>query len=171
MGIEIKEQLRELDDAARRTSYSVIESPMGNLESHLATISVAAEGAGSRVTWAVEVSPDELLGLFLPIYEGSVVELKKRLDAGDKLFILDVREPNEYQINRIQGSTLIPLGELPRRYQELPKDVEIIAQCKSGARSGKAQDFLKSVGISNVKNLTGGILAWIDQVDPSQPKY
>ena len=51
------------------------------------------------------------------------------------------------------------------------KDVEIIAQCKSGARSGKAQDFLKSVGISNVKNLTGGILAWIDQVDPSQPKY
>ena len=81
MGIEIKEQLRELDDAARRTSYSVIESPMGNLESHLATISVAAEGAGSRVTWAVEVSPDELLGLFLPIYEGSVVELKKRLEA------------------------------------------------------------------------------------------
>jgi rhodanese-related sulfurtransferase len=101
----------------------------------------------------------------------SPTELKKRLDAGDKLFILDVREPNEYQINRIQGSTLIPLGELPRRYQELPKDVEIIAQCKSGARSGKAQDFLKSVGISNVKNLTGGILAWIDQVDPSQPKY
>ena len=81
MGIEIKEQLRELDDAARRTSYSVIESPMGNLESHLATISVAAEGAGSRVTWAVEVSPDDLLGLFLPIYEGSVVELKKRLEA------------------------------------------------------------------------------------------
>ena len=104
-------------------------------------------------------------------WEITSTRLKQRLDAGDTPFILDVREPNEYQINRIQGSTLIPLGELPRRYQELPKDVEIIAQCKSGARSGKAQDFLKSVGISNVKNLAGGILAWIDQVDPSQPKY
>ena len=99
------------------------------------------------------------------------VELKKRLDAGDKLFILDVREPNEYQINRIPGSTLIPLGDLPRRYQELPTDVEIVAHCKMGGRSAKAQDFLKSVGITNVKNLKGGILEWVDKVDPSQPKY
>jgi sulfur-carrier protein adenylyltransferase/sulfurtransferase len=99
------------------------------------------------------------------------VELKKRLDAGDKLFILDVREPNEYQINRIPGSTLIPLGDLPRRYQELPTDVEIIAHCKMGGRSAKAQDYLKTVGITNVKNLKGGILEWVDKVDPSQPKY
>jgi molybdopterin/thiamine biosynthesis adenylyltransferase/rhodanese-related sulfurtransferase/molybdopterin converting factor small subunit len=99
------------------------------------------------------------------------VELKRRLDAGDKLFILDVREPNEYQINKIAGSTLIPLGELPRRYQELPRDVEIIAQCKTGARSGRAQDFLLSVGFPKVKNPKGGILRWIDEVDPSQPKY
>ena len=99
------------------------------------------------------------------------VELKKRMDAGDKLFVLDVREPNEYQINRIPGSTLIPLGELPRRYQELPTDVEIVAHCKMGGRSAKAQDFLKSVGITNVKNLKGGILEWVDKVDPSQPKY
>src|SRR5919106_2621778 len=99
------------------------------------------------------------------------VELKKRLDAGDKLFILDVREPNEYQINRIPGSTLIPLGDLPRRYQELPTDVEIVAHCKMGGRSAKAQDFLKSVGLTNVKNLKGGILEWVDKVDPSQPKY
>jgi adenylyltransferase/sulfurtransferase len=104
-------------------------------------------------------------------WEITPVELKKRLDAGDDLFILDVREPNEYQINRIPGSTLIPLGELPRRYQELPKDKEIIAHCKMGGRSAKAQDFLKSVGISNVKNLKGGILEWVDKVDPSQPKY
>jgi adenylyltransferase/sulfurtransferase len=82
-----------------------------------------------------------------------------------------VREPNEYQINRIPGSTLIPLGELPRRYQELPKDREIVTQCKMGGRSAKAQDFLKSVGFTNVKNLKGGILEWIDKVDPSQPKY
>ena len=104
-------------------------------------------------------------------WEITPVELKKKLDAGEAPFILDVREPNEYQINRIAGSTLIPLGELPRRYQELPRDREIIAQCKTGARSGRAQEFLKSVGFANVKNLKGGIRDWIEQVDPSQPKY
>lgn len=104
-------------------------------------------------------------------WEITPVELKKKMDAGEKPFILDVREPNEYQINRIEGSTLIPLGELPRRYQELPKDREIVAQCKMGARSAKAMDFLKSVGFPNVKNLRGGIIEWIDTVDPSQPKY
>jgi len=81
MGIEIKEQLRSRDDATRTTSYSVVESPMGNLESHLATITVAPEGAGSRLTWEVVVVPDELLGLFLPVYEGSVVALKKKFES------------------------------------------------------------------------------------------
>jgi carbon monoxide dehydrogenase subunit G len=81
MGIEIKEQLRSLDDDTRRISYSVVASPMGNLESHLATISADPEGSGTHVTWAVEVVPDELLGLFLPVYEGSVVELKKQLES------------------------------------------------------------------------------------------
>ncbi len=104
-------------------------------------------------------------------WEITVQDLKKKLDAGETPFILDVREPNEYQINRIPGSVLIPLGELPRRYQELPKDREIVAQCKMGGRSAKAMDFLKSVGFSNVKNLKGGILEWVDKVDPSQPKY
>ncbi len=104
-------------------------------------------------------------------WEITSTRLKERLDAGDKLFILDVREPNEYQINRIQGSTLIPLGELPRRYQELPQDVEIITQCKMGGRSQKALEFLRTVGFGRVKNLKGGILDWIDKVDPSQPKY
>jgi adenylyltransferase/sulfurtransferase len=104
-------------------------------------------------------------------WEITPVELKRRLDAGEDLFILDVREPNEYQINRIAGSTLIPLGELPRRHQELPRDREIIAQCKVGGRSAKAMEYLKTVGFTNVKNLRGGILEWIDKVDPSQPKY
>ena len=81
MGIEIKEELRDLDDSARSISYSVIESPMGNLESHLATISVEPEGSGSHLTWAVEVVPDDLLALFVPVYEGSVVELKKKLES------------------------------------------------------------------------------------------
>ncbi|MBI4265060.1 MAG: molybdopterin-synthase adenylyltransferase MoeB [Acidobacteria bacterium] len=104
-------------------------------------------------------------------WEITSLELKRRLDAGDDLFILDVREPNEYQINRIPGSTLIPLGELPRRYQELDPDREIVAHCKMGGRSAKAQEFLGSVGFRKVKNLRGGILEWVDKVDPSQPKY
>jgi adenylyltransferase/sulfurtransferase len=104
-------------------------------------------------------------------WEITAVELKKKLDAGETPLIVDVREPMEYQINRIEGSTLIPLGELPRRYQELPRDREIILQCKTGARSGRAQDFLRTVGFDKVKNLKGGIRDWIDKVDPSQPKY
>jgi adenylyltransferase/sulfurtransferase len=104
-------------------------------------------------------------------WEITPVELKRKLDAGETPFILDVREPNEYQINRIAGSTLIPLGELPRRYQELPRDRPIVAQCKSGARSARAMEYLKSVGFPDVKNLRGGINEWIDKVDPSQPKY
>ncbi|MBF8301427.1 MAG: Dinucleotide-utilizing enzymes involved in molybdopterin and thiamine biosynthesis family 2, partial [Acidobacteria bacterium] len=110
-------------------------------------------------------------GVAVNEWEITPVELKRRLDAGDDLFILDVREPNEYQINRISGSTLIPLGELPRRYQELDPDREIVAQCKVGARSMKAVEYLRSVGFTRVKNLRGGILEWIDTVDPSQPKY
>jgi len=104
-------------------------------------------------------------------WEITPVQLKQKLDAGETPFILDVREPNEYQINRIPGSVLIPLGELPRRYQELPRDRQIVAQCKMGGRSAKAMEYLKSVGFADVKNLRGGILEWIDTVDPSQPKY
>src|SRR5947207_2204154 len=99
------------------------------------------------------------------------VELKQRLDRGDALRIVDVREPNEYQINRIPGSTLIPLGEVPSRYREINPDDEIVVQCKTGGRSAKAADFLRSVGFKRVLNLKGGILDWIDKVDPSQPKY
>jgi len=99
------------------------------------------------------------------------LELKARLDRGDKLTIVDVREPNELQINRIPGSLHIPLGDVPRRYNELDPDAEYVMQCKSGVRSGKAADFLRSVGFKRVLNLKGGILDWIDKVDPTQPKY
>jgi adenylyltransferase/sulfurtransferase len=118
-----------------------------------------------------EPQPAPHTGAAVNDWEITPVALKKKMDAGETPLVLDVREPNEYQINRIEGSTLIPLGELPRRYQELPRDREIIAQCKMGGRSAKAMDFLKSVGFTNVKNLRGGILEWIDTVDPSQPKY
>jgi adenylyltransferase/sulfurtransferase len=103
--------------------------------------------------------------------EISAADLKKRLDRGDRLTIVDVREPNEYQINKIAGSILIPLGDIPRRYVELDPSDEYVMQCKVGARSAKAADFLRSKGFKKVQNLTGGIISWIDQVDPSQPKY
>jgi sulfur-carrier protein adenylyltransferase/sulfurtransferase len=103
--------------------------------------------------------------------EITAVELKQRLDRGDRITIVDVREPHEYQINRIAGSTLIPLGDIPRRFNELDPDDEIVVQCKVGARSARAAEFLRSVGFGRVLNLRGGILDWIDKVDPSQPKY
>jgi adenylyltransferase/sulfurtransferase len=103
--------------------------------------------------------------------ELTAIELKQRLDRGEKLTIVDVREPNELQINRIPGSLHIPLGDIPKRYSELDPDAELVMQCKSGVRSGKAADFLRSVGFTRVLNLKGGILDWIDKVDPTQPKY
>ncbi|MEQ1731259.1 MAG: molybdopterin-synthase adenylyltransferase MoeB, partial [Vicinamibacterales bacterium] len=87
--------------------------------------------------------------------EITAVELKQRLDRGDTLVIVDVREPNEYQINRIPGSVLIPLGEIPRRYAELDQDAELVMQCKMGGRSAKAADYLRSVGFKRVLNLKG----------------
>ena len=97
-------------------------------------------------------------------------ELKSRMDRGDDLFILDVREPHEYQICNLRGH-LIPLGELSRRVHELDSSREIVAHCRSGKRSAEAVEFLRSAGFRKVLNLKGGILAWSDEVDPSVPKY
>ncbi len=99
------------------------------------------------------------------------LELKQKIDRGDKFVLLDVREPHEYQIARIPGSILIPLGDLPKRLNELDKSADIVAQCKSGGRSQKAMDLLKQNGFQHVRNMTGGITAWSDKVDPSVPKY
>ncbi|MGB6200021.1 MAG: molybdopterin-synthase adenylyltransferase MoeB [Candidatus Acidiferrales bacterium] len=97
-------------------------------------------------------------------------ELKTRLDRGDDLFILDVREPHEYQICNLNG-TLIPLGDLPKRVSELDSSREIVAHCRSGKRSADAVEFLQKAGFKKIWNLKGGILAWSDDVDPSVPKY
>ncbi len=97
-------------------------------------------------------------------------ELKARLDRGDDLFILDVREPHEYQICNL-GGHLIPLGELSRRVNELDSSREIVAHCRSGKRSAEAVEFLRGAGFRKVLNLKGGILAWSDEVDASVPKY
>jgi adenylyltransferase/sulfurtransferase len=102
--------------------------------------------------------------------EIQVEELKRRLDAGDDIFVLDVREPHEYQICNI-GGHLIPLGDLPKRVNELDTSREIVAHCRSGVRSAKAVNFLRQAGFKKVHNLAGGILAWADRVDPTMPKY
>jgi molybdopterin/thiamine biosynthesis adenylyltransferase/rhodanese-related sulfurtransferase len=102
--------------------------------------------------------------------EISVEELKRRQDASEDIFVLDVREPHEYQICNL-GGHLIPLNDLPKRVSELDSSREIVAHCKMGGRSAKAVDFLRQAGFTKVKNLTGGINAWADKVDPKMPKY
>jgi adenylyltransferase/sulfurtransferase len=105
--------------------------------------------------------------------EGDIdpVEVKQRLDRGDEFVLIDVREPHEHQICNIPQAKLIPLGELPKRVNELNTADEIVAHCKSGMRSAKAVDFLKQAGFKKVRNMQGGILAWSDKVDPTVPKY
>jgi sulfur-carrier protein adenylyltransferase/sulfurtransferase len=100
----------------------------------------------------------------------TVTELKQRLDAGEDPFILDVREPYEYQIANI-GGTLIPMNDVPQRLAEIDRNREIVVQCRSGGRSQRVAEFLAQQGYPNVKNLAGGILAWADQIDPKVQKY
>ena len=112
-------------------------------------------------------------GTVSPELEADVDELKERMDRGD-VFLLDVREPREYDIAKIDGSVLIPLGELPKRLNELPKGPDapdIIVQCKSGVRSAKAVNLLRENGFDRVRNLKGGILEWIARIDPTLHRY
>jgi molybdopterin/thiamine biosynthesis adenylyltransferase/rhodanese-related sulfurtransferase len=101
----------------------------------------------------------------------SVRDLKARMDEGRALVILDVREPSEAAICRIPGSRLIPLGELPRRLDELDPAAEIVVYCKSGTRSARAVVLLREKGFSRATNLTGGILNWISEIDGSLSRY
>jgi adenylyltransferase/sulfurtransferase len=116
------------------------------------------------------VRGEEAPGPAVQVPEITPRELKSRLDRGDDLFILDVREPHEYQICNLNGH-LIPLGELPRRVHELDSSHEIVAHCRSGKRSAEAVDFLRKAGFRKIHNLHGGILAWSTEVDPSVPRY
>ncbi len=100
----------------------------------------------------------------------TVEELKSKLDKGEDIFILDVREPHEYEISNL-GGYLIPLGNLPERINELDTSREIVAHCKVGGRSAQAVSFLKKAGFKKVKNLVGGINAWAERIDKSMPKY
>ena len=103
--------------------------------------------------------------------EATVEELKIRIDRRDSFVLLDVRETQEFEICRIPGSVLIPLGELPSRLSELEGRGDLIVHCKSGARSGKAVKLLRDAGYIGARNLKGGILAWIDRIDQTLPKY
>jgi sulfur-carrier protein adenylyltransferase/sulfurtransferase len=123
----------------------------------------------------LEVARDKAVGeaaVVDGIPQISVEELKRRLDAKEDVFVLDVREPHEYPIANL-GAPLIPVGELEKRVGELAaqKDREIVVHCRSGARSQKAAVILKNAGFTHVENLAGGILAWADKIDPAMPKY
>jgi adenylyltransferase/sulfurtransferase len=98
-------------------------------------------------------------------------EVKKMMDDKKPFVLVDVREPHEFQICRIPGSVLIPLGEVPKRMNELNSADDIVVHCRSGMRSAQAVEFLMKAGFRKIHNLKGGVLAWSDEVDPTMPKY
>ncbi len=99
------------------------------------------------------------------------VELKAELEAGKELFLLDVREPHELEISKIDGIVAIPMGEVPARMSEIPKDADIVVICRSGGRSGTISEFLTENGYTNVRNMVTGMNGYVTSVDPSQPTY
>ena len=111
---------------------------------------------------------DQLFGARVP--EVTATALKSMLERGE-VFLLDVREPGEARICSIPGATLIPMGEVPRRLSELDPGRQTVVHCRSGVRSAKVVAFLSEQGFKNVRNMKGGILAWIDEVDPTQARY
>ena len=100
-----------------------------------------------------------------------VKALKQRLDAGEELLVIDVREPQELQISKVDGFTHIPKGQVLTRIEEIPDDVPVIFMCKTGVRSGDVTSWLQERGFENVYNLLGGVNAWARQIDNSLPIY
>ena len=101
----------------------------------------------------------------------TVKELKQRMDRGDAPTLIDVREPHEHAICNIPGAILIPQGQLMQHLSEFDPNKEVVVHCKSGGRSGRAVEFMKAKGFTNARNLTGGVMAWVTEIDPTQPKY
>jgi len=110
-------------------------------------------------------------GFSRPDGDITVHELKTRLDRGDAPVIIDVREPHEHAINRIPGSILIPVAQLPQRLSEFDPQQEIVVHCKSGGRSRRSVALMREKGFTNARNLTGGVTAWVADIDPEQPRY
>ncbi len=113
----------------------------------------------------------EAPGQSLSKWEMSVVELKASMDRGEKPFVLDVREPYEREIANIPDTILIPMNEVPNRLNEIPRDREVILQCRSGQRSMDILEYLRTQGYTELKNLKGGVLAWSDEIDPEVAQY
>ncbi len=101
----------------------------------------------------------------------TVAQLKAELDSGANPILLDVREPDELDISRLDGVTLIPMGEIPDRYTELDPNSDIVLVCRSGSRSAKVMAFLDEMGFTRLRNLDGGMNAWATEIDPSLPVY
>ena len=128
---------------------------------------------GDHPTVTKLIDYEQFCGILKPVTtEGDIdpTEVKAKIDRGDSFVLIDVREPHEYQICSIPTAQLIPLGQLPQRLDELDRDIEIVAHCKSGMRSARAVDILTKAGF-HARNMKGGILAWSDRVDPTVPKY
>jgi adenylyltransferase/sulfurtransferase len=128
---------------------------------------------GDHPTITKLIDYEQFCGILKPVTtEGDIdpIEVKAKIDRGDNFVLIDVREPHEYQICSIPTAKLIPLGQLPQHVDELDRDIEIVAHCKSGMRSAKAVDLLTRAGF-RARNMKGGILAWSDKVDPTVPKY
>jgi len=107
----------------------------------------------------------------MAVAEISPQELKRRLDAGEALQVLDVREPWERAIVHLPGTIHIPLAQVPQRLKELDPGGELVAMCKTGGRSLRVAQYLQTAGFQRVANLTGGIDAWTRDIDPSLPRY
>jgi adenylyltransferase/sulfurtransferase len=101
----------------------------------------------------------------------SVSELKERMDRGEKPYLLDIREPHERTIAKLDDDKHIPMNDIPARMAELDQSREMVVYCRSGGRSSSVCSYLRQQGFSKVINLSGGILAWADQIDPKIKKY
>ncbi|QQS33818.1 MAG: hypothetical protein IPM50_04370 [Acidobacteriota bacterium] len=102
----------------------------------------------------------------------TAIELKQRLDAGDDIQLIDVRQPDEYEFAKIPGARLIPLGEVLQRMSEIDPNRETVVHCKMGGRSARAIEALQQAGFTGkLVNMAGGITAWSNDVDPNVPKY
>ena len=104
--------------------------------------------------------------------EVTATELKRQMDSGKDVQLIDVRQPDEHEFAKIKGAKLIPLGDIVKRMGELDANREVIVHCKAGGRSAQAIEMLKRSGFTgDLKNLKGGITAWSNEVDPKIPKY
>ena len=122
----------------------------------------AVEAGSSRPVSSRPESPDADI---------TVHELKARMDQGNAPVVIDVREPHEHAICSIPGAILIPVGELPQRLDELDRQQEVVVHCRGGGRSTRSVAMMREKGFSRARNLKGGVIAWVTEIDPKQPKY